>query len=94
MCSFLYYPIIYSESFFEGMTQAPRRNLRNCNTCPIVPNPLLHEESNHHLCLLVPDPLKAALPTPSLTCAQIASIPTLLPPMTPEDALQRMRAAS
>lgn len=76
------------------MTQAPRRNLRNCNTCPIIPNPLLHKEDNNHLSLLVPDPLKAALPTPTLTCAQIASIPTLLPPSSPEEALSRMRAAS
>lgn len=76
------------------MTQAPRRNLRNCNTCPIIPNPIFIKEDGIHLGILVPESIKTALPTPTLTCAQIASIPTLFPPRTPEDALRRMRAAS
>ncbi len=76
------------------MSQPPRRNLRNCNTCPIVPNPLMVKEDGLSLNNILPDPLKAALHTPTLTCSQITSITTLNPPRTPEEAIRRMRAAS
>ena len=76
------------------MSTAPKRNLRNSNTCPIVPNPLLRKQDQLEIDSLFPSPLRAALPTPTLTCAQITSLCPLAMPRAAEEALKRMQAAT
>lgn len=66
------------------MSSVPKRNLRNSNTCPIVPNPLLRREEAVELGSLFPEPLRAALPNPTLTCAQITCLSPLAMPRAPE----------